>query len=94
MVALVRPELPAAGAVAGLVAAVAGFVVQVSAPPGTDTAGVPPGGAMVGWVLVADADVAGGSRVEPVFLAAGRAWTPDQYRAAYGQRLTVNVVHG
>ncbi|MGW2594743.1 hypothetical protein ACWCXC_31375 [Streptomyces sp. NPDC001515] len=36
----------------------------------------------------------GGARVEPVFLAAGRAWTPDQYRAAYGQALSVDVGRG
>ncbi|MEU0098270.1 hypothetical protein [Streptomyces sp. NPDC006267] len=94
MVILVTPEAPAVGAVSALVVAAPGLVVAVSAPAGTDTAGVPPGGAVVGWVLVTDADVAGGSRVEPVFLSADRTWTPDQYRATYGQQLTFCVRRG
>lgn len=80
-----------AGGVLGALPAVPGLSVQVSAPPGTDTVGVPPGGMVVGWVLVADGDAVGGARLDPVFLAAGRAWTPDQYRAAYGQTLGVAV---
>ncbi|WP_181509232.1 MULTISPECIES: hypothetical protein [unclassified Streptomyces] len=79
---------------AGLVAAVDGWVVQVTAQPGTDTAGIPGGGAVVGWVLVADEAAAGGARVEPVFVSAGRAWTPDQYRATYGRQLGVVVGRG
>lgn len=85
------PGTPASGAVTGFVAAEAGWAVEVSAPPGTDTSGAPPGGAVIGWVLVADTAAAGGARVEPVFLTAGRAWTPDQYRAAYGQQLDTAV---
>lgn len=91
MPALVATEPYSGGAVSGLVAAVPVWVVEVSAPPGTVTAGVPPGGSVVGWVLVADDVAAGGARVEPVFLAAGRAWTPDQYRAMYGAGLGVQV---
>ncbi|MFE7233894.1 hypothetical protein ACFVAF_25155 [Streptomyces sp. NPDC057596] len=68
-----------------------GLTVEVKAPPGTDTTGVPAGGGVVGWILVDDASTPGGARVDPVFLAAGRAWTPDQYRAAYGQQLEVRV---
>ncbi|MBL3664542.1 hypothetical protein JL475_00580 [Streptomyces sp. M2CJ-2] len=68
-----------------------GLRVQVTAPAGTDTAGVPGGGVVVGWALVADTSAVGGARVEPVFLADGRAWTPDQYRATYGQQLRVQV---
>lgn len=79
------------GVVSNLVAATPELMVVVSAPVRTDTAGVPPAGAVVGWVLVTDAVVAGGQRVEPVFLAAGRAVTPDQYRAAYGAQLDVRV---
>ncbi|MFJ3083027.1 hypothetical protein ACIPJG_25185 [Streptomyces halstedii] len=75
-------------------AAVPGWVVEVTAPPGADVAGIPAGGPVLGWVLVAAEEAVGGSRVDPVFLAAGRAWTPDQYRAAYGQQLTVRVVFG
>jgi hypothetical protein len=93
MPALVRPG-QGPGAVAGLVAAIDGWVVQVTAPPGTDTSGVPGGGAVIGWVIVADEAAAGGARVEPVFVSAGRAWTPDQYRATYGQELGVVVVRG
>ncbi|NEB42248.1 hypothetical protein [Streptomyces sp. SID14515] len=85
---LVGPE---AGGVLGMVPAFGGLRVEVTAPPGTDTARVPGGGPVVGWVLVADEQVVGGARVDPVFLAAGRAWTPDQYRAAYGQQLGVVV---
>ncbi|MFJ6566656.1 hypothetical protein ACIQNU_04500 [Streptomyces sp. NPDC091292] len=71
-----------AGSIVGMLPALNGLMVQVSAPAGVDTAGVPPGGGVVGWVLVADPDAAGGARLEPVFLAGGRAWTPDQYRVA------------
>lgn len=62
-----------------------------AAPQGTPTEGVPPPGVVVGWVLVADGAAVGGARVEPVFLADGKAWTPDQYRAAYGEQLRVSV---
>lgn len=89
---ILQPDGPdGAGVVSGLVPAAPGLVVQASAPPGTDTTGVPPPGVVVGWVLVTDPAVPGGARVEPVFLAAGRAWTPDQYRATYGQQLGVQV---
>ena len=79
------------GAIAGMLPAFDGLSVQVSAPQGTDTTGIPGGGLVVGWVLVADADAAGGARVDPVFLAAGRAFTPDQYRALYGNTLNIQV---
>ncbi|MFF2852697.1 hypothetical protein ACFVT5_41350 [Streptomyces sp. NPDC058001] len=81
----------AAGSIVGVLPAFDGLMVQVSAPSGTDTTGVPPGGGVVGWVLVSDPETAGGARVDPVFLADGRAWTPDQYRAAYGQQFTFRV---
>jgi len=88
-----QPDGPdGGGAVSGLVPAAPGLVVQASAPPGTDTTGVPPPGVVVGWVLVTAPDAVGGVRVDPVFLAAGRAVTPDQYRAAYGETLAVHVV--
>ncbi|MFJ9101285.1 hypothetical protein ACIRJM_22790 [Streptomyces sp. NPDC102405] len=79
------------GRIAGMLPALSGLSVQVSAPQGTETAGVPPGGMVVGWVLVADGSAPGEARVDPVFVADGRAWTPDQYRAAYGQQLNVRV---
>lgn len=94
MPALVAEGPPQPGAVSGLVGAGTDWSVEVSAPAGTDAAHVPPGGAVIGWVLVADAAVAGGARVDPVFLTAGRAWTPDQYRATYGQQLSVRVGRG
>ncbi|CAM5625455.1 hypothetical protein STENM36S_03963 [Streptomyces tendae] len=77
-----------------MIPALPGLRVDVTAPPGTLTDGVPGGGVLLGWVLVADDEAAGGARVEPVFLSAGRAWTPDQFRAAYGQQLGVVVGRG
>lgn len=85
---------PTPGVLTGMVAAVEGWAVEVTAPPSTDTSGIPGGGAVIGWALLADEGVAGGARVDPVFLAAGRAWTPDQYRAAYGEQLRFRVARG
>ncbi|WP_127468786.1 hypothetical protein [Streptomyces sp. B27] len=82
------------GAVVGMVSAFAGLRADVTAAPGSETAGVPGGGVVVGWVLVADEQAVGGARVDPVFLAAGRAWTPDQFREAHGQHLGVLVTSG
>ncbi|MBT3077653.1 hypothetical protein KMB26_18740 [Streptomyces sp. CYG20] len=79
------------GAVVGMVPAFPGLRADVTAPPGSDTAAVPGGGVVVGWVLVADEGSVGGARVDPVFLAEGRAWTPDQFREAHGQHLGVAV---
>ncbi|MFJ8923843.1 hypothetical protein ACIREK_30750 [Streptomyces sp. NPDC102415] len=83
-----------AGGITGVLPAFAGLRVDVAAPAGVDVAGVPGGGPVVGWVLIVDEEAPGGARVDPVFLAAGRAWTPDQYRAAYGQQLTARVASG
>lgn len=82
---------PEAGAILGMVPALAGLRADVAAPPGAETVGVPGGGVVVGWVLVAEEGAAGGARVDPVFLTAGRAWTPDQFRDVYGGQLTVRV---
>lgn len=79
------------GAVVGLVPAFPGLRADVTAPPGSDTAAVPGGGVVVGWVLVADEGAVGGARVDPVFLAAGRAWTPEQLRQEHGPHLGVVV---
>ncbi|MCZ4506934.1 hypothetical protein O3Q52_01660 [Streptomyces sp. ActVer] len=79
------------GGILGMLPALDGLRVQVAAPVDMDTTNIPPAGIVVGWVLVADVEAAGGARVDPVFLADGRAFTPDQYRAAYGQQLTVRV---
>ncbi|MCQ1575370.1 hypothetical protein [Streptomyces parvus] len=82
---------PEAGGVLGMVPTFDGLRVEVTAPPGTDVSRVPGGGPVVGWVLVADEGAVGGARVDPVFLAAGRAWTPDQFRKEHGQHLGVVV---
>lgn len=82
------------GGIHGTLPAVPGLSVLVGAPPGTDVLGIPAGGMVVGWVLVADPAAVGGARVDPLFLADGRVWTPDQYRAAYGQTLSVRVGRG
>ncbi|MFE3678711.1 hypothetical protein [Streptomyces griseus] len=74
-----------------MVPALPGLRADVTAPPGSDTSAVPGGGVVVGWVLVADEQAVGGTRVDPVFLAAGRAWTPDQLRQEHGQHLGVTV---
>lgn len=79
------------GAIAGAFPAHEGLVAVVGAPPGTDTTGIPPGGTVVAWVLVADGVAPGGAHVEPVFLAEGRAWTAAQYRVAFGMELDVRV---
>ncbi|MEU0991261.1 hypothetical protein [Streptomyces sp. NPDC005953] len=79
------------GPIVGTVPAPLDVRVTIAAPAGSDVSGVPAPSVVVAWVLVGDPLEAGGARLEPVFLAGGRAWTPDQYRAAYGQRLTVNV---
>ncbi|WP_416476918.1 hypothetical protein [Streptomyces sp. LKA04] len=82
------------GPIQGMIPALPGLRVDVTAPPGTLTEGVPGGGLLAGWVLVADSEAAGGARVDPVFLSAGRAWTPDQFRATYGPQLGVVVGRG
>lgn len=78
-------------AVTGIVPAAPGFRVMVSAATREDAEGVPAASDVVGWATVVDGEAVGGLRVDPVFLADGRAWTPDQYRAAYGQALDVRV---
>ncbi|MDX3124543.1 hypothetical protein PV414_24345 [Streptomyces scabiei] len=47
---------------------------------------------VVAWALLTDTIAPGGARVEPVFYAGDRTWTPDQYREAYGEDLTLKVV--
>jgi len=86
----VSPERP----IVGVVAALAGMRVDAFAPRTTDTAGVPTPSHVVAWALVRDELEPGGSVLEPVFFAAGRTWTPDQFKATYGQDITVEVVPG
>ncbi|MEU0979013.1 hypothetical protein ABZ488_07320 [Streptomyces griseus] len=74
-----------------MVPAFPGLRADVTAPPGSDTSAVPGGGVVVGWVLVADEQAVGGARVDPVFLAAGWTWTPDQFRREHGQHLGMVV---
>ncbi|WP_420032223.1 hypothetical protein ACN2WE_05015 [Streptomyces sp. cg28] len=80
-----------AGSIVGVLPAYSGLRVDVTVPAGVEVPEVPAGGVVVGWVLVADPGAVGGARVDPVFLAGGRPWTPDQYRAAYGTQLGVQV---
>ncbi|MYU24643.1 hypothetical protein [Streptomyces sp. SID8352] len=85
---IMQPQpVPPAALISALVPAAGGLRVEVTAPAGVGLSGVPGGGVVVGWVLVADDETTGGARVDPVFLSTGRAWTPDQYRATYGKRL-------
>lgn len=90
LVAPDTPPAPVAGAVTALVPAAPGLRAVASAPPDA-AAGIPVPSAVIGWVLVADAGAVGGVRVDPVFLAAGVAWTPDQFRAVYGRGITITV---
>ncbi|MFJ8929223.1 hypothetical protein ACIRLA_21860 [Streptomyces sp. NPDC102364] len=80
-----------AGNIVGVLPDTAGLRADITAPAGAEVGQVPGGGVVVGWILVADSTEAGGARLDPVFLAAGRTWTPDQYRAAYGAQLGVQV---
>lgn len=91
MAILVSSESRTPGSIRGVLPAFDGLRADVTAPAGTDPGAAPGGGPVVGWALLDDPASAGGARLEPVFLAAGRAWTPDQYRATYGQQLTVRV---
>jgi hypothetical protein len=80
-----------AGSIVGVLPATAGLRADITAPAGAEVGQVPGGGVVVGWILVTDATEAGGARLDPVFLAAGRTWTPDQYRTVYGAQLGVQV---
>lgn len=82
------------GAVVCVTAAAPGLRVDVYAPTPKDAAGVPTASIVVAWATVTDPASVGGVRVEPVFLAGERAWTPDQFRDMYGAALTFRVVPG
>jgi hypothetical protein len=84
-------SMPPALAVTGLVAAVPGLRVEASLPRDASASGIPVPSSVVAWVQLEDPDSAGGVRIEPVFLADGRAWTPDQFRAAYGAGIDLKV---
>jgi hypothetical protein len=80
------PVLP----VAGIVAAPPGLHVDAYAP--ATTSGIPTPSTVVAWAMFIDSASVGGMRLDPVFLAAGRAWTPDQFRDAYGLDIELRVV--
>jgi hypothetical protein len=67
--------------VTALVAAVPGYMVTAGAASGP----------VIAWAQVADPQVPGGVRIDPVWIAGGRTWTPDQYRAANGVQRAVTV---
>ncbi|TXS40095.1 hypothetical protein EAO72_16885 [Streptomyces sp. or43] len=92
MAIIVGSEVVGPGTIAGALPAFEGLRAEVTAPAGTDAGPAPGGGPVVAWVLLHDPGSPGEARLDPVFLSAGRAWTPDQYRAAYGQQFTVRVV--
>lgn len=94
MALLTKATVSTPGEIRTVVPAAPGWRVMVAAPAGTDVTGVPYASTVVAWAQIADAKAAGGSRLEPVFLADGRAWTPDQFRAAYGAVLEVSVTAG
>ncbi|WP_143589814.1 hypothetical protein [Streptomyces africanus] len=78
----------------GIVAAAPGMRVEAYAPKNASTTGIPAPSSVVAWAAVADPTAIGGVRVDPVFLADGRTWTPDQFWAAYGAGLELKVVPG
>jgi hypothetical protein len=84
-------QAPAPGAITGIVSAAPGWRVDAYAPQGTPVSEVPTPSHVVAWALIAGEDAAGGATVEPVFVAGERTWTPDQFRAVYGQALTLQV---
>ncbi|WP_328545454.1 hypothetical protein [Streptomyces europaeiscabiei] len=80
------------GTILSVAPATPGWRVEAFAPRGTDTAQMPAPSHVVAWALLTDTIAPGGARVEPVFYAGDRTWTPDQYREAYGEDLTLKVV--
>lgn len=85
---------PGPGRITTMLPAFDGLYVQVEAPAGADTTGIPGGGPVVGWAVIDTPGHTGGARIDPVFLADGQAWTPDQYRATYGLLLEIRVERG
>lgn len=82
---------PSPGAITGLVAAVPGWKVDAYAPRDA-AAGIPTPSSVVAWALVQDDLAPGGATVQPVFYAADRTWTPDQFWEAFGSAVTLKVV--
>lgn len=84
-------ETATPGMISSVVAAAPGWRVSATAPAGTDISKVPTPSDVVGWALLASDAEPGGAVVVPVFLADGRTWTPDQFRAAYGAAIDITV---
>ncbi|MGV9278045.1 hypothetical protein [Streptomyces griseosporeus] len=80
------------GAITAVSPASPGWRVDAFAPSNSDFFGIPTPSHVVAWALVADEASPGGGVVEPVFVAGTRTWTPDQFRAAYGEALELRVV--
>lgn len=80
------------GAILSLAPAAPGWRVDAFAPRGSDTTQVPTPSHVVAWALVANQLAPGGAQVEPVFYAEDRTWTPEQFREAYGEHITLKVV--
>ena len=80
-----------AAEVLSVIPASPGYRIEASMPADMDQRGVAVPTDVVGWAQIADPEAPGGCRVEPVFLANGRAWTPDQYWAKYGPQITLKV---
>jgi hypothetical protein len=85
--AVPAPGLP----VTGLLPAAPGLRVDAYAPKNVNASGIPTPSSVVAWAQLADPDSVGGVRIDPVFLADGRVWTPDQFRAVYGESLELKV---
>lgn len=79
------------GTILSVSAAAPGWRVEAFAPRDTDTTRAPAPSHVVAWALIANTIAPGGAQVEPVFYAGDRTWTPDQYREAYGEHITLQV---
>ncbi|WP_069766064.1 hypothetical protein [Streptomyces sp. LUP47B] len=79
------------GVITTVVSAAPGWKVDAYAPRGTDISSVPTPSHVVAWALIATELAPGGAVVEPVFVAGGRTWTPDQFRAAYGAAIELKI---
>ncbi|QGZ53374.1 hypothetical protein GPZ77_34680 (plasmid) [Streptomyces sp. QHH-9511] len=79
------------GAVVAVAAAGPGWKVDAFVTRTTLITDIPAPGSVVAWATVADPASTGGVRIDPVFLADGQMWTPDQFRAAFGDTITLRV---
>ncbi|HEX5566005.1 MAG TPA: hypothetical protein VFY14_03530 [Streptomyces sp.] len=86
------PETPAVLPVAGFLPAVGGYRMELYGPPDMDQVGLAIPTDVVAWAQVEDPFVPGGCWLDPVFLASGKTWTPDQFRARFGVALELKVI--